>query len=241
MARPEKKNIVREYAEALSVALIAALILRALVIQAFRIPTGSMKDTLLVGDFLLVNKFIYGAKTPDRIPVVNVPLPSIRFPAIKTPKRGEIVVFKYPVDPKLDYIKRCVGVPGDTIELRNGNLFINNKPEGIKELVGRRWDPDEGEYVQLFRLSLENGIQYTIRQYENSIRNNYGPVIVPEKSLFMMGDNRDNSQDSRYWGFMPYKNLVGEAMIIYWSWDKRPPLYKIINKIRWDRIGNPIR
>ena len=120
-----KKNVVREYVEAFGVAIIAALILRALVIQAFRIPTGSMKDTLLVGDFLLVNKFIYGARTPDRIAFTDVKLPSVRFPALKEPKRGDIIVFKYPKDEKLDYIKRCIGLPGDTLEINGGEVYIN--------------------------------------------------------------------------------------------------------------------
>ena len=243
MAKAQKKGIIREYVEAFGVALIAALILRALVIQAFRIPTGSMKDTLLVGDFLLVNKFIYGAKTPDRIPILDINLPSVRFPAFKKPHRGEVVVFKYPKNPKLDYIKRCVGVPGDTIELRNGDLYVNGKPEGEKKFIGRKYDPAEGHYIRLFRITMETGKKYTIRQYEDpmTLRENFGPKVVPPKHLFMMGDNRNNSQDSRYWGFMPYENLVGEALIIYWSWNKRVPLYKIFHKIRWARIGDLIR
>lgn len=295
MSRTEKKNVVREYVEAFGVALIAALILRALVIQAFRIPTGSMKDTLLVGDFLLVNKFIYGAKTPERIPLLDIKLPSFRFPALKKPNRGEVVVFKYPEDTKLDYIKRCVGVPGDTIHVRNGELFVNNRPEGIKENLGRKWDPGDGNdgggnYISYVRVTLDKKAQYVTRYYDDIYyRPSFGPKVVPGKGqtialnlqnvteykniisdyeghelviepggikidgkptdhytfkmdyYFMMGDNRDNSQDSRYWGFMPAKYLVGEAMIIYWSWDKRLPLYNLFSKIRWSRIGDVIR
>ena len=122
MAKKEKqkKNIIREYVEAIGVALIAAMILRILLVQAFRIPTGSMKDTLLIGDFLLVNKFIYGVRTPDRIPLINVKIPYFRLPAFKQPKRGDIVVFKYHIDTKLDDIKRCVAVEGQTVEISKG-------------------------------------------------------------------------------------------------------------------------
>ena len=127
--KSKKKSITRDYIEAFGVALIAALILRALVIQAFRIPTGSMKDTLLVGDFLLVNKFIYGAQTPGRIPFTEIKLPSYRFPALREPHRGDIIVFKYPLDETLDYIKRCVAVAGDTIEFRDWHVFVNGHPE----------------------------------------------------------------------------------------------------------------
>ncbi|MDW7681629.1 MAG: signal peptidase I, partial [bacterium] len=122
------KNPFREYAEAILVAVIAAFILRIFVVQAFRIPTGSMKDTLLVGDFLLVNKFIYGVRTPDRIPLINVKIPYFRLPAIKEPEPGEIIVFKYPLDEKLDYIKRCIAVGGQTLEIRQGVVYIDGKP-----------------------------------------------------------------------------------------------------------------
>ena len=243
MVRHKKKSIIREYIEAFGVALIAALILRALVVQAFRIPTGSMKDTLLICDFLLVNKFVYGAKTPERIPLIDVKIPSIRFPALKSPERGEIVVFKYPLDEKLDYIKRCIGVPGDTIEIRQGQLLINSKPEGVLERLGTKYDPEEYTKVVLDRVTTPSGKVYVIRHNADPRRTfyNYGPVVVPPGNYFMMGDNRDNSQDSRYWGFMPKENIVGRAMVIYWSWDKNVPLYQIWKKIRWRRFFGAIR
>lgn len=239
----KSKNVFRDYIEAFAVALIAALILRALVIQAFRIPTGSMKDTLLVGDFLLVNKFIYGAETPTRIPILDVKVPSIRFPALKQPQRGDIVVFRYPLDEKLDYIKRCIGVAGDTIEVREGIVYINGKPEGESKFIGKKFDPAEGHLVNYYRVKTPDGYEYTIRHYAdyNPHLQNFGPVIVPPDHLFMMGDNRDNSQDSRYWGFMPMKNIVGKALVIYWSWDKDEPLWRPFSKIRWSRIFNVIR
>jgi signal peptidase I len=239
----KKKNIIREYVEAFGVAILAALILRMLVVQAFRIPTGSMKDTLLVGDFLLVNKFVYGARTADRIPFTDIKIPSLQFPSLKTPKKGDIIVFKYPKDEKLDYIKRCIALPGDTVELKDGNVYINRKPEGAIKFVERKWDSEESHYINYFQVNTPGGYQYTIRKYEglNSRYNNYGPKIVPQGNLFMMGDNRDNSADSREWGFMPMKNLVGQALVIYWSWDHSEPLWKIFSKIRWSRIFDVIR
>jgi signal peptidase I len=238
-----KKNIIREYTEAILVALVAAMILRMLVVQAFRIPTGSMKDTLLVGDFLLVNKFIYGIRTPDRIPLVNVKLPYIKLPGFKKPKRGDIVVFKYPLDTKLDYIKRCVAVAGQTVEVRNGDLYIDGEKEGTSEFVKRQYDPEEGHYIQYYKITMKSGKTYTIRHFENQYNegNNYGPVKVPEGHYFMMGDNRDNSADSRAWGFLPENNIVGQALVIYWSWDKYVPFYRIYKKIRFTRIGHLIR
>lgn len=241
--KPRRKNIVREYVEAILVALIAALILRILVVQAFRIPTGSMKDTLLVGDFLLVNKFIYGVRTPDRIPLIDVEIPHFRLPGFKDPKQGEIIVFKYPLDEKLDYIKRCIALEGQTVEVRKGEVFVDGKPEGKSEFIKREYDAAEGHYVLYYRITREDGKSYVIRKYAGVNRefDNYGPVTVPKGHLFAMGDNRDNSADSRVWGFLPEENLVGQALIIYWSWNSRVPLYKIFKKVRWTRIGDIIR
>jgi len=239
----KKKNIIREYVEAILVALIAALILRIFVIQAFRIPTGSMKDTLLIGDFLLVNKFIYGVRTPDRIPLINVNIPYFRLPAFKNPKPGDIIVFKYPLDEKLDYIKRCMAIEGQTIEVRKGIVYIDGNPEGKYELVKRKYDSKAGEYIQYYKITKNNGKVYTIRRYErvNKELENFGPVKVPKGKLFAMGDNRDNSSDSRVWGFVPRENIVGQALIIYFSWDADAPLYKLYKKIRTDRLAKLIK
>lgn len=240
---PRKKNVIREYAEAILVALIAALILRIFVVQAFRIPTGSMKDTLLVGDFLLVNKFIYGVRTPDRIPLIDVKIPHFRLPAVKEPKPGDIIVFKYPLDEKLDYIKRCIAVGGQTVEVRKGIVYVDGKPEGKYEYVGQKYDPVEGEYVNYYKVTKENGKVYTIRRYNrvNLENDNFGPVKVPEGYFFGMGDNRDNSADSRSWGFIPRDNILGEALIIYFSWDSHVPLYKFYKKIRFRRLAKLIK
>ncbi len=237
------KSQVREYTEAILVALLAALVLRTFVVQAFRIPTGSMKDTLLIGDFLLVNKFVYGARTPDSIPFLDIALPFFRLPAFKAPQPGDIIVFKYPDDPKLDYIKRCIALGGQTVEMRDGVVFINGQPEGKQEFVKKEYDAEEGHYVLYYKITTARGKTYTIRHYEghNLIQENFGPKMVPTGQYFMMGDNRDNSSDSRYWGFLPADNVVGEAMVIYWSWDKAVPWYRIFNKVRWLRIGDLIK
>ncbi|MCG8604692.1 signal peptidase I, partial [bacterium] len=218
-SKKSKKNTTREYTEAIFVALLAAMFLRAFVVQAFRIPTGSMKDTLLVGDFLLVNKFIYGVRTPDRIPIIDASIPFFRLPAFKAPQNGDVVVFKYPKEPELDYIKRCVATSGQTVEIRGGELFIDGKPEGKREDLGRKYDVEEGRYVRYTRIQTPYSKSYVIRHYDDGYprAENFGPIEVPQGSYFMMGDNRDNSSDSRVWGFLPADNVVGEALVIYFS------------------------
>ncbi len=238
-----KKNVIREYIEAFVFAIVAALVLRAFVIQAFRIPTGSMKDTLLIGDFLLVNKFVYGAQTPEHIMMTDIKLPSFRFPALKKPKRGDIIVFKYPKDESLDYIKRCVALEGDTVQVMDGIVFLNHKPYEKQEFTHKEFDAEEGIYINYFKIKTVLGKEYTIRKYAGITPSSryYGPIVVPEGQYFMMGDNRDNSADSRIWGFMPKENIVGEALVIYWSWNMHEPLWKITSKIRWNRIFDVIR
>ncbi|OPZ68862.1 MAG: Signal peptidase I [bacterium ADurb.Bin478] len=229
------KNIFREYFEAFAVALLAALILRALVIQAFRIPTGSMKDTLLVGDFLLVNKFIYGAATPDYIPFTKIRLPYYQMPGLKEPERGDIIVFKYPLDESVDYIKRCIGAPGDTLEMRDGLVYVNHRPEGEIRFLEKKFDYEEDHYVNYYRVTSPSGKEYTIRRYDGASPN-FPAVVVPPDHLFMMGDNRDNSADSRSWGFMPVRNIRGKALVIYFSWEKNEPFWNLFKAIRWNRI-----
>lgn len=221
MGRPSALRVIREYVEAFAIALIAALFIRTFVVQAFRIPTGSMEDTLLVGDFLLVNKFIYGAK---------IPFTNWRLPSIREPKPGDIVVFKYPRNEEQDYIKRCIAVEGQVVEIRDKMVYVDGKkfdtPAGCKFI-----DPT---------VKPRGVVEYDIEPRSAGNRDNYGPVQVPEGHLFCMGDNRDNSYDSRYWGFLPRENVIGEALIIYFSWDPNMPLYRIFNKIRWTRIANLI-
>lgn len=208
----KKKGKLRETIESILVALFFALLIRTFVVQAFKIPSGSMEPTLLVGDYLLVNKFIYGYK----FPLINK-----RVLTFKKPERGDVIVFKYPVDPDKDFIKRVVAVEGDTVEIRDKKLYINNQLFETPQAVYR--DP-------------------VIIPKELAPRDNYGPVRVPKDSLFVMGDNRDSSLDSRFWGFVHLNDLRGKALIIYWSFDSNNdyPIYRLDKKIRFTRIGKLI-
>ncbi len=208
----KKKSVVREYIEAIAVAVLMALVIRQFVAQAFRIPSGSMEDTLLVGDFLMANKFIYGP---------TVPFTDIRLPGIRKPRTGDIVIFKYPRNPRKDFIKRVIATEGQRVEIKDKVVYVDG------ELLPL---PAESKFTD--RRILSRGISY---------RDNYGPVTVPKDAFFVMGDNRDNSQDGRFWGFVPMKNLKGKAMILYWSWNKEAPLWDVLHKVRWGRLAHLIR
>ncbi|PWB78487.1 MAG: signal peptidase I [Candidatus Methylomirabilota bacterium] len=187
------KSVFRQYAEAVVIAILLALVIRTFVVQAFKIPSGSMLQTLQVGDHILVNKFLYWFTDPHH---------------------GDIIVFKYPQDEARDFIKRVIGLPGDTVEVREKQVYVNGHP--LTEPYAIHLDP----------VMLDN---------PGSSRDNFGPVIVAPGQLFMMGDNRDYSMDSRFWGFLDEKKIRGKAFIIYWSWDSerfRP---------RWERIGMLVR
>jgi len=187
-----QKSTLREYFESIVIAVILALFVRTWVVQAFKIPTGSMENNLLIGDHLLVNKFVFG---PTTGPVEEAVLP------VRDIRRGDVVVFKYPDEPERDFIKRVIGLPGETLELRNKKVYINGQP--IEESYVHFLEPfAEGQEVTSF-----------------DVRERYGPVRVPEHQYFVMGDNRDNSQDSRYWGFLPDHYIKGKALMIYWSYE----------------------
>ncbi|MGW8287924.1 MAG: signal peptidase I [Desulfobulbales bacterium] len=199
---PKRKSTIREYIEAILIALLLALFIRTFVVQAFKIPSGSMKNTLLIGDHILVNKFIYGVKNPLN---GNTWIP------IKEPERRDIVVFKYPINPEQDYIKRVIGVEGDTIEIKDKKVYVNGEPQ------------EEDYTIFLDKRVLPGSLQP---------RDNMGPITVPENSLFVMGDNRDNSYDSRFWKFVDLKAVKGKAFVLYWSWDKEN------FSVRWSRIAD---
>jgi signal peptidase I len=190
-----RKSTIREYFESIVIAVILALFIRTFVVQAFKIPTGSMEENLLIGDHLLVNKFVFG---PTETALERTLLP------VGTIKRGDILVFKYPVEPDRDFIKRVIGLPGETLELREKKVYINGKPL------------DE-PYVHFLQPPGAESDLHEVTSYD--VRERYGPVTVPANQYFMMGDNRDNSQDSRYWGFMPRENVKGKALLIYWSYE----------------------
>lgn len=185
---PKWSKVLRDWIEALLFALILALFIRSFVVQAFKIPSGSMLQTLQIGDQLLVNKFIYGIK---------VPFTDIQLIPVSDPEFGDIIVFEYPKDPSKDYIKRCIGLPGDVIEVRDNHVIRNGEAVDEPYLAGL---PGAGGF----------GMR------------DFGPITVPEGKYFMLGDNRNNSQDSRFWGYVDRSAMVGKAWIIYWSWKTRP-------------------
>jgi signal peptidase I len=201
---PRAKSALREYAEAIVLALLLALVIRTFVVQAFKIPSGSMLPTLQVGDQILVSKFAYAV----RLPVLGATLLTVG-----SPQRGDVVVFEYPVEPTKDFIKRVVGLPGDVVQIRHKHVYIN----------GEVWD-DPHAYFADGAASRSGGP-----------RDTYGPVTVPAGQIFVMGDNRDRSYDSRFWGFVDLREVKGKAFLIYWSWNGRD------RWVRWERVGEVIQ
>jgi signal peptidase I len=204
-----KKSTIREYAESICIAVVLALFVRTFVVQAFKIPTGSMENNLLIGDHLLVNKFVF-APTRTALERVLLPIDPIR--------RGDILVFKFPEDPERDFIKRVIALPGETLEMRDKKIYIDGKPLNEPYVYFR--SPVEGRGT--------GDADFT----EVDLQRNYGPVTVPEGFYFMMGDNRDNSQDSRYWGFLNREYVKGKALFIYMSFGD--------GGIRWRRLLHQI-
>jgi signal peptidase I len=203
-----RKSVVREYAEAIAIAILLALVIRTLIVQAFTIPSGSMMDTMLVGDYILVNKFLYGPE---------LPLTDYRLPALRHPERGDIIVFKYPQDEKRDFIKRIVALPGEQVLIRGAQVVVNGKP--LAEPYTKNVESPLGHSGQPAYCGYAFGCEAT---------------TVPADSYFVMGDNRDNSQDSRYWGFVKRDKIKGKAFLIYWSWDGDK------HWLRWWRLGRYI-
>ena len=225
-----RKSTAREYFESICVAVILALFVRTFVVQAFKIPTGSMENNLLIGDHLLVNKFVFGP-TASSIERALLPVRDIR--------RRDVIVFKYPDQPDRDFIKRVIGLPGETVELRAKKVYIDGQP--LDEPYVHFLEPaSDAQEVTLF-----------------DVRERYGPVRVPEGQYFVMGDNRDNSQDSRYWGFLPRHYVKGRALMIYWSYESGREDYldqgagatvkrmfsvviHFFTKTRWERLFHQI-
>jgi signal peptidase I len=225
MPTPPKKSVAREYLESIVIAVILAFFIRTFVVQAFKIPTGSMEENLLIGDHLLVNKFVY-APTASAIERALLPVDEI--------ERGDVIVFKYPEDPERDFIKRVIGLPGETVEVREKKVYINGTP--IDEPYAHYLDIEAHELAEITRAD---------------VRERYGPVTVPPGEYFMMGDNRDNSQDSRYWGFLRRDYVKGRALVIYWSWEGAGPpaserggalsgVTGLFTRTRWGRMFRQI-
>jgi signal peptidase I len=204
-----KKSVAREYTEAILIALLLALLIRTFIIQAFKIPSGSMEKTLLIGDHILVSKFAYGTHIPNEIPFLNIKLFEDIVLFSQVPEREDIIVFKFPKDERRDFIKRVIGLPGDLLEVRHQKVYINGK------------------------LHEDSHARHTESASDSPLvpRDDFGPVLVPENHVFVMGDNRENSQDSRYWGFLNVKKVRGKALMIYWSWNR------IENWVRFERFG----
>lgn len=199
------KSKFRENVEAIVIAIILALFIRTFVVQAFKIPSGSMQPTLEIGDHILVNKFIYGVKVPYAGKTII---------SFTNPDHGDIIVFRYPEDPDKDFIKRVIGVPGDVVEIKNKTVYVNNVP--VENDIGVHTDS-------------------RILSGQVNHRDNLEPVKVPADAYFVMGDNRDNSYDSRFWGFVEERSIKGKAFIIYWSWDSDN------FGVRWGRIGSMLK
>ena len=209
MEKRKVKSKTREYAESLIIAAVIAFFVRSFVIQAFKIPSSSMEPTLLIGDHLLVNRLSYVMKVPFTDTVIF---------SLGDPKKNDVIVFRYPKEPDKDFIKRVIATPGDTIEIKDKIIFVN----------GKRIDDKWGYYSD-----------QSIAPASISPRDNFGPLKVPKDSYFVMGDNRDRSLDSRFWGIVPKDLLVGRALILYFSWNGRSE--DLFDYVRWSRIGKLIR
>jgi signal peptidase I len=300
ISREEKKKIKREkklnrtpmqkfleFWKNLFFAAIAALLIKTFLIETSRVPTGSMEQTIMVGDFLFVNKFIYGSSSPRNIPFTNVVLPYFQLPALREPEKGDIIVFEYPGDRDvlqpteiLNYVKRCVAEPGDTIEIKNKVVYINgeelHRPPNIQYAMpsilpnsytrpdifpeGSKWNKDQygplvipkkGDIVQLTEDNIDTYRMLINRNYRKDVVSVIDGKIfidgrqadtyeIPQDYYFAMGDNRDDSADSRYWGFVPREKIIGEALMIYWSWNPNIPFsnfFKLLGSTRFNRIA----
>lgn len=282
---PRQKSI--EFIKNLLFALVAALLIKSFLIETSRVPTGSMETTIKVGDFLFVNKFIYGSSSPRNIPFTNIALPFFQLPAFTDPEKGDIVVFEYPGNRDelysaeiMNYVKRCIATPGDTLEIKNKVVFINGNESPIPAHIqysklnvepagivgygifpkGTQWNkdnygpyviPKEGDVIELNIKNIEKWRTIIDREHNKKVvkvRN--GMIMIQGKEVnsytiqkdyyFMMGDNRDDSSDSRFWGLVSRDIIVGEALMIYWSWDpsiSMANIFKLLGSVRVNRIA----
>ncbi len=225
-------RVLWEWAKSMTTALVLFFLVRSFLVEAFKIPSGSMEGTLLVGDFLLVNKLVYGAE---------VPFTGTRLPAMHAPLRGEVIVFRWPEDPTKDFVKRVVGLPGDTLSMVDGVLQLNGG--ALKEGYTSHTEPGADPAGEEFRWQRQFLARHAIAgaSYHPS-RNNWGPLVVPNAHLFVLGDNRDNSLDSRYWGFVPDSMVKGRPMLVYFSYaPDSASSVPFLTKVRWHRLGMRVR
>lgn len=287
---PPVRQRAVSFFKTLLLTILVAFVLKLFVVEAFRIPSGSMENTLLVGDFLLVNKLAYGVKTPRYLPLTNVAIPSVTVPLFRSVRHGDVVVFEFPGKRSGDlpsgpefYIKRCIGLPGDTITIRSGYVMVNGReillPSHAKSAMtvgaaqpelsetgapfqrtadgnnfGPTIVPKKGDVIHLPVASMNSWRSFIEREHHTVALSTGGlwlidgtktsQYVVEHDYYFMLGDNRGNSLDSRYWGFVPDDYILGEALLLYWSWDPERPGEDAGNKpatVRWNRIGTLIR
>lgn len=227
LASGKEQPRVIEYARSFFPVLLVVLLIRSFIVQPYRVPTGSLEPTVLPGDFIIVNQFAYGL----RLPVINTKIVNIG-----EPKTGDIALFHWPKDPRILFVKRVIGTPGDHIVYKNKALTINDKVMSQKDLGMVLDDEYSVSYpVELKEEQLPNNLTHKIFIHKDSNLDDGFDITVPEGNYFMLGDNRDNSGDSRIWGFMPEENLVGKALGVWMSWDSKN------NRIRWERIGKAVK
>jgi signal peptidase I len=237
-----------EWFRSVAIALILFFVVRSFFVEAFKIPTGSMEGTLLVGDFLLVNKMVYGAE---------VPFTHVKLPAIRSPQRGDIIVFQWPQDPTKNFVKRIVGMPGDTLEMRNGDLIRNGvflrEPYVVHTSPGSDVSDAEFKWQLAYLIGANHPVSTPPRSplsvatleaapAYHPTRNNWGPLLVPTNNYFVLGDNRDNSLDSRYWGLVADSLVRGQPLVVYYSYDPNGAVkLDWITRVRWKRFGEMIQ
>lgn len=288
--RPKPKTpaeAVWSWIRSLLEALVVVMIINGLAVASFVVPTGSMEGTVRAGDFLFVNRVVFGPSTPQIIPFLNIPLPYVRLPGLRKPQRGDVIVFIFPgyrdeIEPRefQYYLKRCVAVAGDTVEIRQKRLFVNGVEQHLPpHAMVTALPPPPGDQYRTFPrgrgytrdnygpvrvpkcgdtlwLSLENILEWDIfiRREGHTVAVRNGRIfldgkpatfyVVERDYCFGLGDNRDNSEDSRYWGFIPMENVVGKPIVVYWSWDPLVPVSSFLQKvlsIRWERIGQRVQ
>ena len=229
-ARPSVARWMWEWTKSIFIALVLFTLIRTFVVEAFQIPTASMENTLLIGDFLLVNKMVYGAEIPGT---------DLELPSFDTPSRGDVIVFEPPRSadqpPRTNYVKRIVGMPGDTLRMRRARLFVNGLPFDEPYVKAASSFPDapspKFEWQRRFLTGRGRRAGYL------PTRNNWGPLVVPANHYFVMGDNRSNSEDSRYWGFVPRDAIRGRPLLVYYSYDREPERgWSWLTDIRWGRL-----
>lgn len=219
--------LVRDQLRTLAIALVLFMLVRSFLVEAFKIPSASMEGTLLAGDFLLVNKLVYGAE---------VPFVGTRIPRIRDPKRGDVIVFQWPSDLTKNFVKRIVGIPGDTLAMRAGSLLIN----GLSQLeLYTHHAPIRDRFESDFRWQTRHLLS-TVQEYRPS-RDNWGPIVVPAGNYFVLGDNRENSLDSRYWGFVPDTLVRGQPLVVYYSLKSDSSAAGFLSRVRWRRVGSRIQ